>query len=198
MAAVNLFKPQTGMSFEVTKVPKADVKPRATCPCVGRKLPRTPAEYAELSRNACVAESSQSATDDIAPGKGNSNTEYPDSVCKLESKPPKIHIKNHLGPSRTPPNPGSIPLDNSSLGTHSEASEYDEGTSGIPPYIEVLQGGTEDDVKQQNTLSMECFHVANHATGFGDKDSSYEKLNPETMWSYEGSKDNLTKKANSL
>ena len=141
---------------------KAGPTTRVKGACIGRKLPRTPDEYAGLKRKIRVAESSQRVNNSGTP-----------SATKQ--------------PSQMPPKVGPTPLDNisESSSTSLEASEFDNGTSGCPPYIVVLQGGPDDDVNQQGVLAS-TQSVGPVANSDGKK-GEYEKLNPETMDSCQGS-----------
>ena len=132
--------------------------------CIGRKLPRTPDEYAEMKRKACAAKSPRRLNNDMATG-----------------------AIEQLQPSEIAPKVDLPPRDNisESSSTLSEASEYGEGATGFHPYIVVLHEGTEDDVKQ--TKVFPSTQRVCPATSTDGKKDGYEKLNPETMDSYHGS-----------
>ena len=194
----------------------AGAKPKAKGVSSGRKLPRTPDEYADLNRKICAATSSQCANNDTASGITN--------LLELPCTLPKV---------------GLSPLDNvsESSSTLSETSQYDKGTSGFHPYIVVLSDNdTVDNAKQEtrsddnevkklkpetidryrgsgtagyeklNKATMESQICSAHESKSitmhfdegtsqnacpeiipDEKTSGYEKLNPETMDSYPGS-----------
>ena len=139
----------------------------------GRKLPRTPDEYAELNMKTCAAASSQSANNNTASG-----------------------VMNQLELSLTHPKVGPLALDkiSESSSTLSEASQHGEGTSGCHSYITVLHVGTVDDVKQQNVLIST--QSGPPVTRSDEKIDNNEKLNPETMGIYQGSATTFYEKLN--
>ena len=146
-------QPNTGIKFKLTPIPEAGMKPQLVFSCIGRKLPRTPAEYAELTRNSCATESSQSVKNSIAPYKSCSNPE-----C--------VKQQNTLSTE-------------CSYGAYSATSFDDKNNVYEKLNPETMVSYKGYDVKQQKILSPECSSGACRATGFGDKNSIYENLNPE-------------------
>ena len=141
--------------------------------CIGRKLPRTPFEYAELKRTARAVEFSWGVNNDVAPA-----------------------ASNELEPPRMPPKVGTPHLDDISESSNimSGASENDEGIFGCQSYIVILHDDTVGDIKQENVKSAESAHPGTMdvdegtsqgvcpATRSGDKKG--EKLNPAAMDSF--------------
>ena len=135
--------------------------------CIGRKLPRTPDEYAELNRKADAVESTLRADKDMV-------------QC----------VTNQLEPSHVSPKAVSLPLDNvsSSSSTSSEAIEFDERTSykkdGVKQENNLCvvsphsahpasrHGKKKDDYEKMNPETMESRKGST---------SGYEKLNKATM-----------------
>ena len=102
--------------------------------CIGRKLPRTPEEYAELATEKRVGKSQGSSNTRISRGTGNVNSleSHTNDQPKTSCKPLKFRA------------PSLSNISDSSSSSHSEA---DECATAYPPYI-VLVGGTGDGVRQ--------------------------------------------------
>ena len=160
-------KPKSGMhSSQIggLQLVMASPRTRARGVRIGRKLPRTPAEYAELNRKTGAAEFPQSANRGMAPSR-----------------------TKQLEPSRIQSNFGPPALDNTSEppSTLPEASECHEGSSRYRSYIVLLSDGNEDDAKLHNVLPSK--QSACHVTGSAGEKDTYETLNSKTMDHTQGS-----------
>ena len=141
----------------------AGSRTRFRCARIGRKLPRTPEEYAEVSRK--TPEPPLNADNVMAP-----------------------YATNQLKPTHTQQNLCPPPLDNVSASfTLLNAHENGEGTSGCPEHIRVLHSNSKKGVKRWRSLPTESTRSACCAIKSHDVEGDYEKLNPETMDSCQGS-----------
>ena len=151
---------------------------------IDRKLPRTPGEYAESFRKTHTLVFPRNANNDMNTSMRNSNPKIPTDTKKTSgSRPLEGHTNNQLEPSCTLIGP--LALANYSNSTNAEFSVYNEGTDGCAPYAE-LQFDNHDHVNQQNVLPSELLPSALSVSSSDNTKSGYEKLNPETMDTFQG------------
>ena len=150
--------------------------------CINKKTPRTPGKGTMLVRKTRAAVSPMYTNNEMALIPRNSNSECPAFANKPENGPPVGHKYKQLEPSHILL--GTRALNNVSDSTHTDFSEYDDGTSGCGPCM--LLSGCNPSI-QRNIFSDEFSLSAWPVISSDINKSGYEKLNPETMESCQGS-----------
>ena len=146
--------------------------------CINIKPPLTPGKGTALIRKMHASVSPMNANNEMASIASNSNSKCPAFTNQPESRPLVGRKDKQLEPSRILLGPRA--LDNDSDSTHTDFSEYNDGTSRCGPCMS-LSSITPNYVIQWNTLSDEFSLSACPATSSDITESGYEKLNPETM-----------------